>query len=110
MHTQTRARRLGSSIRPSPQLLASLGAVGLLCGGVPAAAFDNMNGEYHVSNLPEGSNFSTNFRDYPGGVEYFEVYHGPINSTYGEVWWTRGTNAIPADVVKRFDGKVHPPL
>lgn len=26
----------------------------------------NMNGEYHVSNLPKGSNFSTNFKDYPG--------------------------------------------
>lgn len=41
-----------------------------------------------------------------GGVEYFEVYHGPINSTYGEVWWTSGSNSIPEDVVKRFDGKV----
>lgn len=34
------------------------------------------------------------------------MYHGPINSTYGEVWWTSGSNPIPEDVVKRFDGKV----
>ena len=23
------------------------------------------------------------------------MYHGPINSTYGEVWWTRGSNPMP---------------
>eukprot|EP00729_Bicosta_minor_P023654 gene23654-27550_t len=66
----------------------------------------NMNGEYHVSNLPKGSNFSTNFKDYPGGVEYFEVYHGPITSTYGMVWWTGTSNPIPPEVVAKFDGKV----
>ena len=41
-----------------------------------------------------------------GGVEYFEVYHGPINTTYGQVWWTGTANPIPQEVVKRFDGKV----
>jgi len=68
---------------------------------------ENMNGEYIISKTPNApGNFSTNYKDYPGGVEYFEVYHGPINSTYGEVWWTSGSNPMPDDVVKRFDGKV----
>ena len=42
--------------------------------------FDNMNGVYKLSatpGSPAGRTFPTNFRDYPGGVEYFEVYHGP---------------------------------
>lgn len=66
-----------------------------------------MNGEYLHSRTPGATgNFSTNFKDYPGGVEYFEVYHGPITSHYGEVWWTSTSNDLPPDVVKRFDGKV----
>lgn len=40
------------------------------------------------------------------GVEYFEVYHGPITSTYGMVWWTGTSNPIPPEVVAKFDGKV----
>ena len=42
---------------------------------------------------------------YPGGVESFDAYHGPITSTYGEVWWTTATDALPEEVVRRFDGK-----
>ena len=30
---------------------------------------------------------------------------GPITSTYSEVWWTGWENALPKDVVQRFDGK-----
>jgi hypothetical protein len=71
-----------------------------------AAPFANMNGAYVLSPTPgqDSASFPTNFSDYPGGVEYFEVYHGPINSTYSEVYWTPMQNAIPADIVQRFAG------
>ena len=47
--------------------------------------FENMNGDYnYVGRTPHQGkgNYSTNFSKYPGGVEYFEVYAGPINTTY----------------------------
>ena len=84
---------------------------GFLCGifaTATAAAFENMNGNYLLSptpNAPEGTKpFPTKFADFPGGVEYFDVYHGPITSTYGEVWWTKTANDIPTSVIKRFAG------
>ncbi len=41
------------------------------------------------------------------GYEYFDVWAPEIASSYGEVFWTdQGTNPLPADIVKRFDGKV----
>lgn len=43
---------------------------------------------------------------YPGGVESFDAYHGLIETVYSQVWWTSATDALPADIVKRFDGKV----
>ena len=37
----------------------------------------NMNGEYVLSTTPNGpdanTKFPTNYKDYPGGVEYFDV-------------------------------------
>ena len=68
----------------------------------------NMNGHYVLSKTPGApadKTFSTDFKDYPGGVEYFEVYHGPLTTTYGQVWWTSTANPLPDDIVKRFDGK-----
>ena len=65
-----------------------------------------MNGEYHTSSTPNApGSFPTDFKNYPGGVEYFDVYHGPITSTYSQVWWTSTANDIPKEVVDRFDGK-----
>ena len=58
----------------------------------PAAAGGepNMNGEYLLSGTPKAPKptWSTSFKDYPGGVESFTVYAGPIKSTYAEVFWT----------------------
>jgi len=74
-----------------------------------AAGSPNMNGEYMISatpGAPKAKQWSGNFSNYPGGVEYFDVYHGPITSVYSQVWWTSTANAIPAEIVKRFDGKV----
>lgn len=68
---------------------------------------ENMNGHYELSKTPNApGDFPTDFKNYPGGVEYFDVYHGPITSLYSEVWWTSTSNDLPAEIVKRFDGKV----
>ena len=48
---------------PASVLLASV--VTVVIGFTPTKD-ENMNGEYRLSNLPPGSNFSTNFKDYPG--------------------------------------------
>ena len=67
-----------------------------------------MNGKYSLSRTPGAptdKTFPTDFKDYPGGVEYFEVYHGPITSTYGQVWWTSTSNSLPDDIIRRYDGK-----
>ena len=67
----------------------------------------NMNGEYLLAQTPNGKgNWSTSFRDYPGGVESFTVYAGPVTSTYGEVFWTSLPQAkLPDELIKRFKGK-----
>jgi hypothetical protein len=87
-----------------------------LCAGA-AAMFSptkdpNMNGEYLLSvtpGAPKDKTFSTDFKDYPGGAEYFDVYHGPITTLYSQVWWTSTANDIPDEIKKRFDGKVRAP-
>ena len=68
---------------------------------------DNMNGEYLLAPTPNGKTaWSTNFKDYPGGVESFDFYAGPVTSTYGEVFWTSLPEVkLPAEIVKRFEGK-----
>lgn len=68
---------------------------------------DNMNGEYLLAPTPNGKTaWSTSFKDYPGGVESFEFYAGPVTSTYGEVFWTALPEVqLPAEIVQRFKGK-----
>ena len=63
-----------------------------------------MNGAYILANdvtYPDKPKhtWSTNFKSYPGGVESFDVHHGPITSTYSQVWWTGDTNSIPPEIV-----------
>ena len=76
---------------------------------VPTKA-ENMNGEYILSPTPNGNDpqhkFPTHFKDYPRGVEYFDVYSPPIKSLYSQVFWT-GLPAVPlpADIVSRYHGK-----
>jgi hypothetical protein len=71
---------------------------------------ENMNGEYRLAQTPKQKGkptWSTSFKDYPnGGVESFTIYAGPINSTYGEVFWKALPEVnLPADLVARFKGK-----
>ena len=49
---------------------------------------DNMNGDYlPLQNTPghDASNWSRTFKDYPGGVESFDVYSPPITTLYSQV-------------------------
>lgn len=77
---------------PSTTRPHSLLAVAAVACVAAAAAFTpsrdpNMNGEYLLSQTPGApGKFPTDFKDYPGGVEYFDVYHGPITSVYSQVW------------------------
>ena len=72
----------------------------------------NLNGDaYLLQSTPNGAaataNWSTRFEDYPGGVEAFEFYAGPITTTYSQVFWRAlPVVQLPQDIVQRFDGKV----
>jgi hypothetical protein len=96
--------------------------------GLGAFGFENMNGEYVISPTPKAfGNYSTKWSEYPGGVEYFEVYMGPITSLYSQVsklhatntikprrlimpfsqvWWKQLDDVpLPPELVQRFEGK-----
>eukprot|EP00928_Gymnodinium_smaydae_P089563 TRINITY_DN7350_c0_g6_i1.p1 TRINITY_DN7350_c0_g6~~TRINITY_DN7350_c0_g6_i1.p1 ORF type:complete len:782 (-),score=96.02 TRINITY_DN7350_c0_g6_i1:86-2431(-) len=69
----------------------------------------NMNGEYLLSQTPGGirtqEKFPKQYRDYPGGVQYFDIYSPPIKTLYSQVFWTGLTPVdLPEDVVKRYAG------
>jgi hypothetical protein len=52
-------------------------------------SFDNMNGAYLTTptpHAPKDMQFNTKWDEYPGDVEYFEAYMGPITSLYSQVW------------------------
>merc|ERR1719433_838916 len=80
----------------------------LALGGSPSKE-PNMNGEYILSSTPGGDPskpFPTQYKDYPGGTEYFDVWSPPIKSLYSQVFWTRlPTVPLPKEIVERFDGK-----
>jgi len=69
-----------------------------------------MNGDYILSQTPGGHDtqekFPTQYRNYPGGAEYFDVYSPLIKQLYSQVFW-KGLEpvSLPDDIVKRFDGK-----
>lgn len=54
-----------------------------------AVAFENMNADYIISCTPNqpgcNAKFDTKWSEYPGGVEYFDTYVGPITSLYSQV-------------------------
>ena len=71
-------------------------------------AGENMNGAYTIANPKAGDKpFSTDNKDYPGGVEYFDVYTPEISTRYSQVWWTMMQSVpLPDELIQRFDGKV----
>jgi hypothetical protein len=68
----------------------------------------NMNGEYILSATPHGqvSKFPKAYRDYPGGVEQFEVYSPLISQLYSQVFW-KGLDPVdlPPEIVQRYAGR-----
>ena len=71
---------------------------------------NNLNaGEYKLQKTPkqnDTASWSTEWKHYPGGVEYLEFYFGPIKSTYSEVFWKSLPDIqLPPDIIKRFDDK-----
>ena len=87
-------------------MLVQLFPAALFVGTVHAAASKTMNGEYAVTSVGD---VDTNWNsDYASkGYEYFDVWAPEIATRYGEVFWTdQGSTPLPADIVKRFDGKV----
>lgn len=69
----------------------------------------NMNGEYMLSDPKTGNHIQrdfTNFSNYPGGTEYFDVYSPLITSYYAQVYWTRMEEVkLPQNIIDRFDNK-----
>lgn len=69
-----------------------------------------MNGGYILSQTPGGydtqKRFPAQYADYPRGVEFFDVYSPTVKTLYSQVFW-KGLDPVelPADIVKRFDGK-----
>jgi hypothetical protein len=89
-----------------------------------------MNGDYTISATPKANPdlFPKSFKDYPNGVEYFEVYSQPITTLYSQVcsirrmrhapfiwhtdanfpqvWWAPlAPSPLPEDIVQRYAGK-----
>mmetsp|Transcript_30184 Transcript_30184/g.59088 ORF Transcript_30184/g.59088 Transcript_30184/m.59088 type:complete len:774 (-) Transcript_30184:87-2408(-) len=69
----------------------------------------NMNGEYSISPTAGAGDpklFPSQFRDYPHGVEYFDMYSENITTLYSQVWWKPlKPSPLPADIVQRYAGK-----
>ena len=68
---------------------------------------ENMNGAYVYSTTPGGTPglLPRNYRDYPRGVESFDVYSPPMATLYSQVWWQAlAPVALPEEVVRRFNG------
>ena len=69
---------------------------------------DNMNGKYVFSSTPGGKPglFPTRYRDYPGGVESFDVLSPPMTTLYSQVWWKPlAPSQFPEDIVQRYHKK-----
>merc|ERR1719428_2748536 len=66
-----------------------------------------MNGEYPFSATPGGTPgmFPRQYKDYPGGVESFDVYSPPITTLYSQVWWKPLAPVdLPAHIVQKYNG------
>ena len=45
-------------------------------------------------------------KDYPGGVEYFDVYSPMIKQLYSQVFWTGlAPVSLPQEIIERYDDK-----
>ena len=83
--------------------------VGLAVSDLEATSASNMNGIYTLSATPKQdlSKFPREYKDYPGGAAFFDVYSPQITSLYSQVFW-KGLEPVPIPTLvrKAFDGKV----
>ena len=101
-----RRAHIERKMEPRPVLLALLTAPMAALAYAPPTKFDNMNGAYRLSKTPRapGEFPGTAIADFPGGVEYFEMYVGPFTSLYSQVWWAALPEVqLPDDIKKRFN-------
>ena len=73
---------------------------------IPSTA-ENMNGEYPFSTTPGGTPglFPKHYRDYPGGVQSFDLYAGPMTTLYSQVWWSPLKPVeLPPEIIKAYNG------
>lgn len=76
-------------------------------GGEGGRAKENMNGDYVLSRTPGGGDasrlFPTRYADYPGEIDYFDVYSPEISQLYSQVFW-KGLPPVtlPERVVRRY--------
>jgi len=89
-------------------VLAAIGAsAGAVPGFVPSQE-PNMNGDYPFATTPGGTpgKFPKAYKDYPGGVEYYDVYSPPITTLYSQVWWSPlAPIKMPEEMVQKYAGK-----
>ena len=73
-----------------------------------ASTQDNMNGFYPMSSTPGGTPglFPKAYKDYPGGVESFDVVSPPMTTLYSQVWWAPlAPSKFPDAIVSKYAGK-----
>ncbi len=93
-----------------PAAAAALAAAALVVPPAVVASFSNMNvgQDYLIQNrntAPGAGFFNTSYASRPG-VEFFELYAGPISTRYGEVFWEGLPDVpLPPEIVSRFAGK-----
>lgn len=69
----------------------------------------NLNGQYLLSQTPGAdgtrTKYPAQYRDYPRGVRYFDVWSPTIKTLYSQVFWTGLPSVqLPAEVVERYKG------
>jgi hypothetical protein len=69
---------------------------------------ENMNGEPVLATTPGGTPglFPKQYKDYPRGVESYDVYSPPMTTYYSQVWWKPlAPVPLPEEMVKKYAGK-----
>lgn len=67
-----------------------------------------MNGDYEIAQTKTSntSKFPSNYRDYPGGVQYFDVYSPMIVQRYSQVFWAALPPVdLPQHIIQEFNGR-----
>jgi hypothetical protein len=91
------------------KLLLSVVSASAISGQFVPSTAPNMNGRSYGSSITPGGKpglMPTQFSDYPGGVEYFDVYSPEIRTLYSQIHWAPLPPVeLPADIVQRYAGK-----